>query len=271
MRDLRWPDGVIGCPVCGDTAHYYLATQRRWKCKSCSKQFSVKVGTIFEDSPLGLDKWLIAVWLITNAKNGISSYEIHRALGVTQKTAWFMLHRIRLAMQNGSMILSGDVEADESYIGGKARNMHKGKRGKVGTGGSTGKVAVMGMLERGGKVVTQVINAPTRQTIKDHIMGTVDQTSTLYTDGHSGYDGMSFYHQHHTIDHAVEYVRGQCPPSSVSTRPRPSHFSQNRHGTEHAVPAPLHCGHCTSSSRSFGLIFICFLARINAPSIYIFD
>src|SRR2546430_1544675 len=129
----RWPDGVV-CPTCGRDDVSYLAKQRKWQCKSAHKQrqFSAKVGTIFEDSPLGLDKWLTAVWLITNAKNGISSYEVHRAIGVTQKTAWFMLQRIRLAMQTGSFLkkLSGHVEVDETYIGGKARNMPKSVRAR---------------------------------------------------------------------------------------------------------------------------------------------
>jgi len=120
---------------CGTLDPYYVKSRRIWKCRACAKQFSVKVGTIFEDSPIGLDKWLAAMWMIANAKNGISSYEIHRALGVTQKTAWFMLHRIRLALQAGSLDkLSGEIEVDETYIGGKARNMHKGKREAKGRG-----------------------------------------------------------------------------------------------------------------------------------------
>src|SRR6266700_4962558 len=126
----RWPNGIV-CPNCGRTDVTYLPTQRKWQCKSSHKQrqFSVKVGTIFEDSPLGLDKWLTAVWLITNCKNGISSYEISRHLGVTQKTAWFMIHRIRVAMDSGSFLkLEGEVEADETWIGGDAKNMHQAKR-----------------------------------------------------------------------------------------------------------------------------------------------
>ncbi len=124
---LRWPDGPT-CPACGlvDTKHYYLKTRRVWKCRSCKKQFSVKVGTIFEDSPLGMDKWLPAMWMLVNCKNGKSSYELARDLGVQQKTAWFMLQRLRLAMQTGTFEkLSGEVEADETFVGGKARNMHK--------------------------------------------------------------------------------------------------------------------------------------------------
>src|SRR5438270_5734651 len=128
VADLRWPNGPV-CPRCGSVEHSYVSTRRIWKCKACKKQFSVKVGTIFEDSPLGLDKWLPAIWLTANSKNGISSHELGRALGVTQKSAWFMLHRIRLAMQTGTFSkLGGEVEIDETYIGGKARNMHKADR-----------------------------------------------------------------------------------------------------------------------------------------------
>lgn len=133
--NLRWSDGVVTCPHCHSEFVGFVKTRRIWNCLKCKKQFSIKTGTIFQDSPIALDKWLCAMWLIANAKNGISSYEIHRALGVTQKTAWFMLHRIRLALQAGSLDkLSGEIEVDETYIGGKARNMHKGKREAKGRG-----------------------------------------------------------------------------------------------------------------------------------------
>src|SRR5437868_9436128 len=147
VAGLRWPDGFT-CPHCGGREYSYVTTRRLWKCKSCKKQSSVKVGTIFEDSALGLDKWLPAVWLAANSKNGISSHELARALGTTQKSAWFMLHRIRLAMQTGSFDkLSGEVEADETYIGGKARNMHGYRRpGKNASKGGRGKQIVAGML-----------------------------------------------------------------------------------------------------------------------------
>src|SRR5687767_2748434 len=126
----RWADGKAICPKCGETNNTFMESPKVWQCKNkeCKKQFSVKVGTIFEDSPLGLDKWLVAMWLIANAKNGISSYEIHRAIGITQKSAWHLLHRIRIAMENGSLEkLSGTVEADETYVGGVAGNMHSGR------------------------------------------------------------------------------------------------------------------------------------------------
>src|SRR6266850_5053505 len=162
FASLRWTDGKPVCPNCEGREHYYLKTQRRWKCKACRKQFSVKVGTIFEDSPLGLDKWLAAAWMLANCKNGISSYEVGRALGVTQKTAWFMLQRLRLAMQSGSFMKmggkGGPVEVDETYIGGKARNMHFEKKVRMlgGAVGTVGKVAVLGLLQRHGKGKHQV-------------------------------------------------------------------------------------------------------------------
>src|SRR3989442_11536864 len=152
----RWPNGVV-CPTCSRTDARFLVNQRKWQCKSVHhhRQFSVKIGTIFEDSPLGLDKWLTDAWTITNDKNGISSYEVARALGVTQKTAWFMMHRIRKAMQTGSFLkkFSGEVEVDETFIGGKARNMHIAQRKRRITGtGTKDKIAVMGIVERGGEI-----------------------------------------------------------------------------------------------------------------------
>src|SRR5688572_20544691 len=157
MVSMRWPDGVVKCPTCFRENPRYLENQRRFECrnKHPRRQFSVKVGTIFEDSPIRLKSWLLAVWQITNCKNGISSYELARAIGVTQKSAWFMNHRIRLAMQgDDGGRLDGDVEVDETYIGGKARNMNRQQRAarlakNDGRKNSWfGKVAVMGLLER---------------------------------------------------------------------------------------------------------------------------
>src|SRR5215470_12834454 len=152
MKSIRWPDGVVKCPRCGSKDVSFLSTRKIWKCKVKheKQQFSVKVGTVLEDSPIALDKWLCAFWLIANCKNGVSSYELARDIGITQKSAWFMLHRIRLAMQDSSIEkFSGRVEADETFIGGRARNMHPHKRARLQKGrGSIGKVAVMGLLER---------------------------------------------------------------------------------------------------------------------------
>ena len=151
--NLRWPNGVVSCPRCGSEKHSFIKTRCIWFCSGCKKQFTLKVGTIFEDSPLGLDKWMCAFWMLANSRNGVSSCEVARSLGITQKSAWFMLHRIRKAMHVDSVTkLSGEVEADEAFIGGKARNMHisKQERRIIGTGGKD-KTAVMGILERGGK------------------------------------------------------------------------------------------------------------------------
>src|SRR6266536_2536295 len=163
---LRWPDGPV-CPRCGGMEHSYLTTRRLWKCKSCKRQFSVKVGSIFEDSPIGLDKWLAAMWMIANSKNGVSSHEMARSLGITQKSAWFLLHRIRLAMQTGTLQkLDGEIEVDETFIGGKARNMHKDVRARkiTGTGGKD-KAIVAGVLQRGGEIRAAVVSNTSRATL----------------------------------------------------------------------------------------------------------
>jgi len=159
-KKFRWPNGKVSCPRCGSEKHSFIKTRRIWFCYSCQKQFTLKLGTIFEDSPLGLDKWMTAFWMLVNCKNGISSMEVHRALGITQKSAWFMVQRLRLALRDdffGSKLGSGggEVEVDESFIGGKARNMHVSERKRRITGtGTKDKTAVMGILERGGKIRT---------------------------------------------------------------------------------------------------------------------
>lgn len=207
---LRWPDGVA-CPTCGRTDVKFLANQRRWQCKSvhAKRQFSVKVGTIFEDSPLSLDKWLTAIWMVTNAKNGVSSYEIHRGIGVTQKSAWFMLHRIRLAMQNGTFIskLGGEVEVDETYIGGAARFMHKSRRTKGGTG-MVGKAIVQGLLERGGTVRTMVVESSKGKTLVPNVQKNVKAGAHVYTDALQSYNALGADYIHQVIDHAECYVKG---------------------------------------------------------------
>src|ERR1039458_1100788 len=188
MVSRRWPNGVE-CPTCGSKDVRFLANQRRWECKAkhAKKQFSAKVGTIFEDSPIPLEKWLPAVWLLSSNRNGISSWELHRALGVTQKTAWFMLQRIRLAMQDENFggKLGGEVEIDETYIGGKARNMHKDRRERAlgGKGGGVvGKVGVQGILERGGKIKTAVIRDSKRGTLVPNINKNVEAGTHVFTD-----------------------------------------------------------------------------------------
>ncbi len=211
FANLRWPDGIAVCPRCESNKTYFLSTRRIWKCKSCAKQFSVKVGTIFEDSPIGLDKWLPALWLIANTKNGTSSWEIHRDLGVTQKSAWFMAHRIRFAMQTGSFEkkLCGDIEADESFIGGKARNMHRDKRLKTIHGrGPSGKAVVMAVLERHGQVRATVVPSRKKQPLQSFVREHVEPGSNLFTNELKSYDGLSPEFAHQVINHAEQYVDG---------------------------------------------------------------
>jgi transposase-like protein len=215
---IRWPEGGVFCPRCESTRHSYLAARRVWKCLDCKKQFSLKVGTVFEDSPLPLQKWLPALWLLTNCKNGISSYELGRALGVTQKSAWFMLHRLRLALHSDSDgKLGGHVEADETYIGGAARNMHASKRKRIDVkrGRSiAGKVAVMGLLQRHGdgrqsKVKTIVLKSLRSRGIQDLVRQHVELGSTMHTDAFKSYEGLQSQYTHNVIDHAEKYVDGQ--------------------------------------------------------------
>ena len=216
----RWPDGV-SCPVCGSTSVYFDRSRNGWECKTRhpKRKFTLKTGTIFEDSPLGLDKWLPCVWMIANMKNGVSSHEIARSLGVTQKTAWFMLHRIRLAMQdtNGGK-LGGDVEVDETFIGGKARNMHAAKRKRLGISQSRsmiGKVAVMGLLERhtkddgGAQVRFKVIANRKKHQLEQVVAEHVERGANVYTDALKSYDRMGERgYVHSVIDHAEAYVDG---------------------------------------------------------------
>ena len=211
----RWPDGVVTCPRCGHDKHSFIKTRRIWFCKGCKKQFTVKVGTIFEDSPIGMDKWLVAMWMVTNCKNGVSSYEMHRAIGVTQKSAWFMLHRIRLAMQDetiGKLGHNGPVEMDETFVGGKIKNMHKAKKPKPPStrtnrlSGIIGKTIVVGMLERNGRVKAEVVMDRTNSTLHALASKHILSDSTLITDEWGGYQGNDFEHQ--VINHANEYVNG---------------------------------------------------------------
>ncbi len=213
LMDLRWPDGKVACPKCGSEHVVYLEKTRAWKCyaKHSAPKFTLKTGTIFEDSPLGLDKWLAALWLLVNAKNGISSCEIARSIGITQKSAWFMAHRLRFALHHGSFDkLTGEVEVDETFIGGKARNMHVAQRKRriTGTGGKD-KTAVMGILQRDGHVRTVVVENRKKKALQAEVHAHVEAGAALYTDALLSYDGLANKYAHQVIDHAVKYVDGQ--------------------------------------------------------------
>jgi transposase-like protein len=215
---LRWHDGSPVCPKCNATQekrnHYWLAAQRRWKCHTCRKQFSVKVGTIFEDSPIGLSKWMCALWLLVNCKNGVSSYEVARDLGITQKSAWFVLQRLRFILKDVTPITMGGsgtpVQMDESFHGGKPKNMHASRRRKLqlGMNGYAEKTAVFGMLETGTRQVrAMVIPNVKRNTLQKAILDNVGFGSTIHTDQWPGYDGLAakeFVHE--TVNHMEEYV-----------------------------------------------------------------
>ncbi len=212
---LRWPNGKVTCPRCNDGRNYFIKTRRLWLCRGCNKQFTAKVGTIFEDSPLGLDKWMTAYWMLVNCKNGVSSCEIARSLGVTQKSAWFMLQRLRLGIQDdfyGSKLggNGGEVEVDETFIGGKARNMHVSERKRriTGTGGKD-KTAVMGILERGGKIRTKVVPSRKRGVLQSEVRSHVAAGAALYSDALASYDGLAVDYAHQVVDHAEKYVDGR--------------------------------------------------------------
>jgi transposase-like protein len=210
----RWPNGIVVCPTCGSVKVNFSEKRRTWTCSAhhAKREFSIKIGTVMEDSPIPLDKWMTATWLITNCKNGVSSYEIARDVKVTQKSAWFMLHRIRLAMQDdffGSK-LGGEVEVDETFIGGKARNMHVSERKRriTGTGGKD-KTAVVGILERGGKVRASVIPSRRKRVLQEEVRKHVTAGAALYTDALLSYDGLASDYAHQVVDHATQYVDGR--------------------------------------------------------------
>jgi transposase-like protein len=224
VASLRWPRGVQ-CVHCGHGKASFLTTRRIWKCAKCRKQFSVKIGTIFEESPLGLDKWLLTLWLICNCKNGVSSWEVHRSIGVTQKSAWFMLHRLRLALKNGDWVKmggsdGGPVEVDETFIGPDPRKMHNKRRlaRKAAADGSMEmKTPVMGMLDRESrKVRAAVVPNVKRETLQNAILEGVEKDSFVFTDQSVAYDNLAAReYLHATVNHTNEYVRGQVHTQGI--------------------------------------------------------
>ncbi len=243
----RFAEGAY-CPICGAKDVRFIATRKIWECKTKhpQRQFSIKIGTIFEDSPITLDKWLMAVWMIANCKNGVSSYEIHRALGITQKSAWFMLHRIRVALRMGTFdVLGGDpesgVEADETYVGGRLKNMHASKRNKlVKEGGdpNSTKTIVMGLLDRSQrKIRTFVVPNTSRTTLQAKVLKHVRYGTNLYTDESRAYTQLADKYVHEFVNHMETYVRGQVHTNGLENFW--SLFKRHLHGTYVAVE-PCH-------------------------------
>jgi hypothetical protein len=219
----RWPDGVE-CPRCGSKNVLFLEKYNRWHCreKHAAPQFTLKTGTIFEDSPIGLDKWLTAMWMVVNCKNGVSSYEIHRDLKVTQKTAWFILQRCRLALEDpsaGKQNLGGEgpVEMDETFVGGRVKNMHKEKRARYqGQRGHFGKTAVFGMLDRDLRQVrAKVVANVRRDTLQNEIMKAIKPGAVVFTDDHPVYDWAHQQFVHDVVNHIDEYVRGRVHTNGI--------------------------------------------------------
>jgi transposase-like protein len=224
-KEFRWPGGNVTCPRCGQAKHSFIKTRRLWFCYICKKQFTVKVGTVMEDSPLGLDKWMTAIWLLANCKNGISSYELGKALGIRQNSAWFLLHRIREAMGGGSATgkmggeEGGPVEVDECFIGGTPKFMHAKRRMGLGygIGGRTVKVPVMGMLDRESREVrAKMVPNVKRETLQNEILRQVEKGSTIYTDNASTFDTLAAKeYVHDTVNHVHEYVRGEVHTQGI--------------------------------------------------------
>jgi transposase-like protein len=244
VAEMRWPNGPE-CPACLAKKPYYLKTQKRFKCRDCRRQFSVKLGTIFEDSPIPLQKWMPAMWMLANCKNGVSSHEIGRALGVTQKTAWFMLHRLRLAMKGYDLGTKfggqdgGAVEVDETFVGGKKLNMHKDRAIRFEQkGGAQGKTVVMGMLDRDlRKVRAKVVPNVKRDTLQAEILKNVKYGSAVYTDDAVAYDKLHSRYVHEVVNHAEAYVKGQVHTNGLENFW--SLFKRHLRGTYVAVE-PFH-------------------------------
>jgi transposase-like protein len=224
----RWLGGQVTCPRCGQAKHSFIKTRRIWYCNPCKKQFTVKVGTVMEDSPISLDKWMTAFWAVANCKNGISSHELARMIGVGQEAAWFMLQRIREAMKGAKMVKMGSgsdggaVEVDEAFIGPNPRKMHRTRRLKLkaGENGMVGKTAVMGMLDRDSRQVrAQVIPNVRRETLQNAILNHIEGGTKVYTDGFNAYENLEYLgaqdYIHETVNHIDEYVRGEVHTQGI--------------------------------------------------------
>ena len=246
MVAKRWPGGIVKCPACGRTDATFLEGQYKWQCKSAhkSRQFSAKAGTVFEDSPIPLEKWLVALWMVCNCKNGVSSYEIARTVGVTQKSAWFMLHRIRAAFKqkpDGTKIggCGSEVEVDETWVGGKSINMHKERRTRYqASGGHHGKTVVQGILDREQREIrAKVVPNVNRETLQTEVLNNVKYGTRVYTDNAVAYDKLRWRYIHEFVNHAERYVSGRVSTNGLENFW--SLFKRNLRGTYVAVE-PFH-------------------------------
>ena len=219
LSNIFWQGGEKCCIKCGSTAIYGMRTRPVFKCRDCKKQFSIKSGTVMAKSPLPITKWLPAIWMVTNDKNGISSYEVARALGVSQQTSWFMLHRIREAVQNGSLkMLSGEIEVDETYVGGKTKFMHKDKKAKLPKKHrriAGDKTVVMGMIERKGEIRAKVVADARRSSLLPEIWKNIEKGSNIYTDKLHSYDTLKERYNHKTVDHTITFVDGDAHTNTL--------------------------------------------------------
>lgn len=216
-KNLRWKDGIVRCPFCNSSNHWFMSSYKKWKCKNCRKQFTIKNNTFMHDSHISIDKWMCAIWIMTTFRGGISSYELGRALKISQSSAWFLSHRIRnLLSELNPELLSGVIEADETFVGGKLKNKHYKQRKHIKGRGAVGKTIVFGVRQRKGKCIAKVIPNTQEQTLCSEIVKIIKKGSNVYTDSFPAYNNLSVDYQHSSVDHSNgEYVCGDVHTNGI--------------------------------------------------------